>query len=192
VKFDIAAIGDGSVLSGSSSGRQLFATLVAALPDDPEKPEPIYLDFAGVAVATGSYLREGVIEFRNFARGRKTNFYPIIANANSDILDEILEVVMPRSDVIMACKLDDGGQVLWSRYIGKLDPLQRLTYDLVKEYRETTAVQLMERHDDGKRTTAWNNRLAALSSSGLISEEALGRTKIYRAFEGSWFDGRGL
>jgi hypothetical protein len=43
--------------------------LVAALPDDPEKPEPIYLDFAGVAVATGSYLREGVI-------GGKPTFIP--------------------------------------------------------------------------------------------------------------------
>ena len=114
------------------------------------------------------------------------------SNANTDILDEILEVVIPRGDVIMACKLGDDDEVLWSRYIGKLDPLQKLTYDLVKECRKTTAVQLMERNDDGKRTTAWNNRLASLSSSGLISEESAGRTKIYRTFEGSWFDGRGL
>jgi hypothetical protein len=192
VKFDIAAIGGGPVLSGSSSGRHLFAALVAGLPDDPDEPVPVFLDFSGVTVATGSYLRESIIEFRNFTRGRRTNFYPIVANANNDILDEILEVVIPRGDVIMACKLDDLGQVLWCRYIGKLDPLQKRTYELVKEYKKTTAVQLMERHEDGKRTTAWNNRLASLSSAGLISEEAVGRTKIYRSFEGSWLDGRGF
>lgn len=168
-----------SILSGAPSGRQLYAKLVAVLPSEPGSPEPLFLDFSGVVVATASFLRESILEFRKFVRGRKSNFYPVIANASADVIDEIFELVQPRGDVLMTCTVDDDGSILRSRHIGKLDPMQQLTFDLVNAQGEATATKLMEIERGDVKATAWNNRLASLSSLGLICEKSSGRAKTY-------------
>jgi len=150
------------------------------LPAEPETPEPLLLDFARVEVATASYLRESVLEFRNFIRGRKSNFYPVVANAAPDIIDEISELMQNRGDVVMTCTTSEDGRVLQYQHLGKLDPMQKLTFDLVNSEGETTASKLMEIEKGGIKATAWNNRLAALSNLGLICEQSRGRAKTYR------------
>lgn len=180
LRLDVAELAGLPILSGAPSGRELYNKLVASLPTEPDYPEPIFLDFGKVQVATASFLRESILQFRDFVRGRKSNFYPVVANAASDIIDEILELVQPRGEVIMTCVVDDNGEVLRSRHIGKLDPMQKLTFDLVNAQGETTASKLMESEASGIKATAWNNRLASLCSLGLIYEQAQGRTKTYR------------
>ena len=189
MKFDIASLAGTAILSGAPSGRALFARLIAMLPEEPEAPELILLDFGNVEVATGSFLRESVLGFRNFVRGRKSNFYPVITNASANVADEIFEVVHPRGDVLMTCTTDDDGSVLRCRPVGKLDPMQQLTFDLVKRHGETSATKLMEIESSDVKATAWNNRLASLSNLGLIFEQSRGRAKTYRPIISEICDG---
>jgi hypothetical protein len=190
VIFDVAELAGGPILSGAPSGRQLYSKLVASLPAEPVSPEPLLLDFRQVEVATASFLRESVLAFRTFVRGRRSNFYPIIANASADVLDEIFELVQPRGEVVMTCSTDDDGSILRCRPVGKLDPMQQLTFDLVNVHGETTATKLMETEDSEVKATAWNNRLASLSNLGLICEQSRGRTKTYKPIFAGGSDGR--
>lgn len=190
VIFDVAELAGGPILSGAPSGRQLYSKLVAALPAEPMSPEPLLLDFREVNVATASFLREAVLAFRSFVRGRKSNFYPVIANASADVLDEIFELVQLRGEVVMTCSTDDGGSILRSRHVGKLDPMQQLTFDLVNTHGETTAAKLMEVEKSDVKSTAWNNRLASLSNLGLICEQSHGRSKSYKPIFRGGSDGR--
>jgi hypothetical protein len=178
--LDVAELAGGSILAGAPSGRQLYATLVGSLPEDPAYPEPLFLNFQRVEVATASFLRESVLAFRTFVRGRKSSFYPAIANATAEIIDELVELTYARGDVVMVCTIDDDGQILRCQLVGKLDPMQQITFDLVNELGETTTNQIMKADDSKIKATAWNNRLSSLSSLGLICERSQGRTKIYK------------
>jgi len=76
---------------------------------------------------------------------------------------------------------------------GKLDPKQRLTFELVHERGETDASELMRAYGDRehlRHTTAWNNRLAALVGRGLLMEITQGRAKRYRPIFGEIGNGR--
>jgi hypothetical protein len=188
--FDVAEMGGGSILSGAPSGRQLYGKLIAALPAEPMSPKPLLLDFRRVEIATASFLRESVLAFRTFVRGRRSNFYPVVANASADVLDEIFELVQPRGDVVMTCSSDDDGLILRCRHIGKLDPMQQLTFDLVNAHGETTAAKLMEIEKGEVKATAWNNRLASLANLGLICEQSHGRAKTYKPIFAGGSDGR--
>lgn len=188
--FDVAELAGGSILAGAPSGRQLYSKLVAVLPAEPVSPEPLLLDFRRVDVATASFLRESVLAFRTFVRGRKSNFYPVVANASADVIDEIFELVQPRGEVVMTCSTDEDGTILRCRHVGKLDPMQQLTFDLVNAHGETTASKLMEIEKGEVKATAWNNRLASLSNLGLLCEQSRGRTKTYKPIFAGGTDGR--
>jgi hypothetical protein len=178
--LEVAELAGSTILSGAPSGRQLYARMVEVMPAEPEKPEPLFLNFERIQVATASYLRESVLAFRTFVRGRKSNFYPAVANANADVIDELVELVHLRGDVLMACTVGEDGTVLRCQHIGKLDPMQQLTFDLVNREGETTATKLMEIDDSLVKVTAWNNRLVSLSNLGLICEQSNGRAKTYK------------
>ncbi|MDR4308494.1 hypothetical protein IHQ68_17890 [Chelatococcus sambhunathii] len=160
-----------------------MSRLVEATTAEPANPEPVFLDFSSVQVATASYLRESVLAFRDLVRGRRSTFYPVIANANDDVRDELKELMRLRGDVLMVCTLGPAGDVNMARLIGDLDPKQRMTFDLVHEHGETDAGELMRAYGESeglKHTTAWNNRLAALAARGLLMEVSQGRAKRYR------------
>ena len=176
------ADGDGLVLAGAINGRKTLAKLVERTGREPAVPEPVFLDFTGVEVATASFLRETVLSFRDTVRGRRSNFYPVIANANDLVADELSVLVAPYGDVLMLCSLDENGQAHQPRLAGDLDPKQRVTFDLVRERGETDAAELMREHgkSEGVQQTAWNNRLASLAGLGLLVELSQGRAKRYR------------
>lgn len=183
MRVNMSAVGKGSVLSGALNGKAALGRLLAATTAEPSNPEPVFLDFSGVEVATASYLRESVLAFRDLVRGRRSTFYPVIAGPNDDVRDELAELMRTRGDVLVACKLDADGEVIEVGLIGDLDPKQRMTFDLVRKRGETDAGELMRAYGKSERlkhTTAWNNRLAALASRGLLIEVSQGRTKRYR------------
>jgi len=176
------ADGDGRVLAGALSGRKVLAKLVEGTGQEPNAPEPVFLDFEGVEVATASFLRESVLAFRDTVRRRRSNFYPVIANPGELVADELAVLVAPHGDVLMLCSLDKNGEPHQPRLAGDLDPKQRVTFDLVRERGETDAAELMREHgeSEGVKQTAWNNRLAALAGLGLVVELSQGRAKRYR------------
>jgi len=179
--ISIRTIAGTAILSGAQRGQTIFAKLINAATSEPSAPEPIFLDFSEIEVATASFLRESVLAFREFVRGRRSMLYPVIANANQAIREELLILIMPRGDAIMSCSLSGEGKVSDASLIGTLDPKQRLAFDLVNVRGETDAGELMRDFGEGlKSATGWNNRLASLAALGVVMEISEGRSKRYR------------
>ena len=181
MRIHMSELGNAEVLAGAVNGRKVLEKLLERTDKEPAAPEPVFLDFAGVNVATASFLRETVLAYRDTVRRRRSHFYPIIANANQ-VVEEELKVLVTDGDVLMLCLLDENGLPREARLLGKLDPKQRLTFDLVQKRGVTDAAELMRDHGEGEniKKTAWNNRLAALANLGLVVESTEGRTKRYR------------
>lgn len=188
MKIDMKDVGQGQVLAGAANGQTALRRLLEMVPVEPETPQPLFLDFQEIEVATASYLRESVVAFRNVIRGRDSEYYPVIANPNNSIRDELLELARARGDVFMTCDLTIDARIDRAVLVGELEAKQRLTFDLVQQRGETDAGELMREYGEREKTrhaTAWNNRLSTLSSLGLIIEIRHGRLKRYRPlFEG--------
>ncbi len=142
----------------------------------------VYLDFEGIEVATASFLRECVLEFRDTIRRRFLNCYPVVANANEVVVDELTVLLKPQNDVLMLCLLDADETPSKPYLLGELDPKQKVTFELVSKLGTTDVRELMDEASDSDKVgrTAWNNRLASLSKLGLVIEESYGRSKKYR------------
>jgi len=168
--------------AGALEGQKLLVSLLERVMKEPEAAEPLYLDFAGIEIATASFLRECVLGFKDTVRGRQMSYYPVVANANYTIEEELRILLKSLGDVLMLCEISDDGEPRAPRLVGKLDPKQQVTYDLVKKLGEVDAGRLM-RETDGSEAigqTAWNNRLASLNRLGLLVEMNQGRSKHYR------------
>jgi hypothetical protein len=174
--------GNGAVLAGAPNGRRTFARLIEATSHEPAAPEVLFLDFDKVEVASASYLREAVVAFRDAVRSRRSNFYPVVANANQQVEEELAFLVTPTGNALMSCRLGNEGTVTGAVLIGDLDPKQRLTFTIISEHGETDAAELMRSHsaEEEVKQTAWNNRLASLALLGLVCELSQGRSKRYR------------
>lgn len=174
---------DATVLAGARSGARLFAALAAALPPPARTAQPLYLDFSEVVVATASFLRESVLPLKALARTVRSSWYPVVANASPEILEELEVVCSARSDAILACRVTDQGNVHSLTLVGSLDAKQRDAYEFVISSGGTTAKMLMEATATAERAalspTAWNNRLSALVEKGIVSEVSEGRQKVY-------------
>ena len=160
----------------------MLTHLLRATAVEPTSPQPIFLDFTGIDVATASFLRESVLAFRDIVRGRRSVIYPIVANAGEAVKEELDELVKSRGGVLMTCELGDDGTVSNPSLIGQLDPKQQLTFDLVRQRGETDAMELMRDFGGSEDvgSTAWNNRLSSLVALGLVIEMSFGRTKRYK------------
>ena len=182
VRIRLFELAGAEVLAGARAGRTTLGHLLDLVSDGVEEPEPVYVDFEGVEVATASYLRESVVEFRDAVRRRWTHWYPVVANANHSIVEELAILMAVRRDVLVCCLLDDDGRPSVPRLVGELEPKQRVAFDLVQRLGEADAGELMAESGDSEEVgqTAWNNRLASLSRLGVLMELSEGRGKRYR------------
>lgn len=175
-----ALMGGQQILSGSADGRRLLAALVAATPVS--APPVLFLDFTGIEVATVSFLREGVVAYRDFVSASRQGTCPIIANASPAVLEELEFFLEARNDAMWSCRMDGHGDAVNHKILGQLDPVQKKTFDLVARLRSTSAPELAAGSPDEKiGTTAWNNRLSALVAKGLLIEERRGKLKVYKS-----------
>lgn len=168
-----------ATLAGSAMGRQMLAQLI-------EKTKPVaeptlaFLDFAEVDIATGSFLREAVMGFRDFCRNAAGMIYPVVANANATIEEELATYLRGRNDAVWACGLDADGAATDPHILGELDTGQLSTIQLIAQHYPISAPELAKlRPDDKIGTTAWNNRLATLSGKGMLKEVRHGKTKLF-------------
>lgn len=172
-----------SILAGAVNGKTVFANCVSMIGDEPDQPMALFLDFADIDVATASALRESVVALKAYKRSINSNLYPVLANINESIEDEIQVLMDARNDAIIACILTSDGGVTDIRLIGNLDPKQAITFELVINLNGADASSLMKKFGAEEKTistTAWNNRLASLVQRGLLREFTNGRSKFYR------------
>jgi hypothetical protein len=169
------------VLAGSAEGRAFLARMVQKTGRDPAEPEAILLDFTGIGVATSSCLREAVVQLRDMLRSRRSNFYPVIANAGDAVMEELTMLLRDHGDAMLACVIDEKGRPQNVEPIGRLERVQQRTFELVVEKGEIGAVEAQALFPGETATVpAWNNRLSALAERGLVVELSRGRLKRYR------------
>jgi len=181
MKFEMQAHAQDGVLASALTGQKVFAAMAGATKAKPE-PEIAFLDFSGVAVATMSFLRESVVAYRNHARSHWSTVYPVVANLAAPIREDLELFLRDRGDAMVVCELDGAGHATNVQIVGRLDGKQDLTLRAVVEQGEIDATTLAERYKDENPVspTAWNNRLAALATKGLVIESSSGRSKRYR------------
>jgi hypothetical protein len=183
MKIDMRALANDTILAGAVAGKAVFVRLIAATGSEPEEPTALIMDFGGVEVATASFLRETVFASKTYMRARQSSLYPVVANLNDEIRDELAVLTEALSDAIISCEISSSGLLSNIQLIGKLDPKQQLTFDYIIENRVADANTLKERLGDtekAKNTNAWNNRLAGLVARGVIKEFSRGRAKFYK------------
>lgn len=169
------------VLAGSAEGRSFLAQMVQRTGKDALEPEAVLLDFAKIDVATSSYLREAVVHLRDMLRSRRSNYYPVVANAGDAVMEELTMLLNDHGDAMLACVIDASGQARNVEPIGRLETIQQRTFELVNEKGEIGAVDAQKLFPKETTTvTAWNNRLTALAERGLVVELSRGRLKRYR------------
>ena len=171
------------VLGGATTGRLHKDCLLGKMAAEPSGPAVALLDFAGVEVATASWVREAVIGLRNCLRGRRSNWYPVVSGLAADVREEFLILLRQRSDALLECARYENGELRDAAPLGILDEKQRMTFELVNSRLETDAGELMRAYGEQEGTrhqTAWNNRLSGLAAQGLVAEISRGRSKRYR------------
>jgi hypothetical protein len=169
-----------SILATTQLGKRVFAALVGAT-SSPPSPTLLFLDFSGVEIATASFLREGVVTFRDHIREHVPHLYPVPANFAAEVKEELAEFLRDRVDAMAICNVTTREQPSAPQIVGQLDGKQLLTMNAALKQPEIDATALMERFpEENVGSTAWNNRLAALSLKGLLIETSLGRAKRYR------------
>lgn len=180
MKLSLRSIASGnSILSGSLLGRKVFADFIAQAPPV-ENPTVVFLDFEGVEVATSSFLRESVLAFRDTCSQSLVNLYPVVANANESVLEELQFYLRERSDAIWCCQVDEDGMISNPKIIGwsKLEDGQRQTLEYVKQLKRASAPMLFK-ENDAVQATGWNNRLSALAAKRLLIERREGKSKVF-------------
>lgn len=172
---------DDDVLAGAREGAGMLAKLIALLGQG-EITQLAILDYCDIRVATGSYLRESVLGFRNYCRQRTPAIAVVLANIDTVVVEELRSLLGATGDALVTCDLSTSGMPCKGRVLGSLEVKQRATLDAVLRLGEVDARAL---HEEFRRTetigvTGWNNRLASLAEKGILIEEREGRAKRFR------------
>lgn len=173
--------GNSSVLAGAPNGRNLLAKAIAEIKRCAE-PTPLFIDFAGVGVATASFLREAILGIRDRCWNAETNLYPVIANANDVVIEELRDLLDRRGEAMVTCQLNDDDKASNAAIIGVLEEKQETTLEAVKGLKRADASMLMEKFKATEKIgiTGWNNRLSSLAEKGLLIAITKGRKKYYQ------------
>lgn len=168
-----------STLAGAIPGQNALGLLIKKTPAV-SKAEVCFLDFSEVEIATASFLRESICAFRHYVRAHAPHVYPVAANMSDQTIEEFDSFLRLRNDAFLICRLNSSGEAANARLIGLLDGKQRNAFDEVLARQETDAPTLSRESNEEVSTTAWNNRLSALSAKGILIETTNGRGKFYR------------
>jgi hypothetical protein len=173
--LDLAALTQRSILTGVSGGDRCFDAVKGPLAGH-RNGEPVILDFAGVEALGGSALRrllQGVQGLKS-CEGSAV----VLANLSEDALAEADLVAETMRAPYIAAALTENELVL-PTVRGQLDDKVAKTLILVLQAGEADAQAICNLANESGVVTAWNNRLVALHSLGLLREHKVGKRKFY-------------
>src|SRR4029077_129079 len=166
------------VLAGSLSGRNMSNALWEIAKSG--SPGLVVIDGAGVDVATSSFLREGIVGLRTFARREKPDLYPVLSNLEPNVEEELVGLLNQMGEAFWIFDISQG-VVKKYRLIGRIDPKLKETLELIERGKGYDAATLWKgtNSTESVGVTAWNNRLASLSKQGLVFESKVGKQKYF-------------
>ena len=173
--LSLAATVGAKALAGAAAGRAAAARLQTATAT---LPTPWVLAFDGIELITASAFREAVLSIVRWAAddGRAC----LLANVNEVTCEEGLIAAAQSGSVLLFCKLD-GLTISDVVARGPLDAKLETTFGLVLKLGEADAKAVSDASGEDTVTTAWNNRLVALTRIELLTERKVGKTKYYTA-----------
>src|SRR4051812_46330751 len=106
MRIALTDLGLGDVLAGATNGTNASSQFVARV-RSLTAPTVVYLDFSGISVATGSFLRESVLGFRAYCRRSQQNLALVVANMNDLVREELRDLLLSRREAIVCCALGE-------------------------------------------------------------------------------------
>lgn len=173
----VSEIARSSDLAGAADGAAWFQRARSDL--DAARPGLYALDFAGVRLATVSWLREGALALCKYAAAMRPDLRLIVANLSQLAREEYEVALDATGSVLIAADLESGSQLRNPVVMGRLDPALRDTL-LAVESRPEFDATFVSRAIPGVGLSAANNRLAALEAKGILTSERRGRSRLYR------------
>lgn len=172
--WSLVELAETDVMAGVPEGRHLLGRMFqeAAVLGG---ATVVLLDFAGVRVATASFLRESVAAFRSQSRRQSDGAYPVLSNVPTTVLDELKLL----GEVWPVCETEPGtGRVVRSWIEGNLEAKQQQTFQLVDRHGPMDVKTLSELNpSEHVQLPAWHNRIRALVERGILVERTTGRGK---------------
>lgn len=173
----VSEIARSTDLAGAADGAAWFQ---AARPRiDAAAPGLYAIDFAGVRIATVSWLREGVLALCRYAASMRPELR-FVATTLAPLVREELEVALDATGAILiAAEIEPNSRPTRPIVLGRLDAALRDTLQAVDGKPEFDAT-FVSRAIPGVGASAANNRLAALEAKGILLSERRGRSRLYR------------
>lgn len=171
-RITIREIAQAAVLAGKYRG-EAFAPALLACAENVPALGVLELDFAGIEVLTSSFFKAGIYPIweRSF---RRPGFFPMVVGSSPAVADDI-ELVFQGTGA--AAWSSARGDWTDAQLLGTLEPPLA---NILSSARSgpVSALELYE-NDRSIGSTAWSNRLAALSSQRLLRPEKAGRQIFY-------------
>lgn len=174
-RLELAKLTGRSILTGVSGGDRCLDAVKGRLVDH-MPGEPVVLDFARVEALGGSALRRLIqgIQALTSCEGSAM----VLANLTADGLEEadLVAEAMHLPFIAATCNGDELSDMVIR---GRLDEKVAKTLRLVLQAGEADAQSVSQLANESGVVTAWNNRLVALHSLGLLRERKVGKRKLY-------------
>ncbi|HEX4410232.1 MAG TPA: hypothetical protein VH206_15770 [Xanthobacteraceae bacterium] len=169
---------ESAVLAGSSAGRRMCNLLLESA--KASQPGLFLLDASGVDVATSSFMREAIVEFRNLVRRDMPDIYPVLTGLKPDVEEELVGLLNQIGEAFWLFEISKR-IIKKHRLIGRIDPKLKETLELIERGHGYDAATLWKSTNSTESVgvTAWNNRLANLSRQGLVFESRVGKQKYF-------------
>jgi hypothetical protein len=166
------------ILRGRPLGRKHFAKMCDLLSES-APGEFVYLDFANIRAANGSWLNSSVAELFRWAGRDQVDIFPVLLNFPKKDFDE-LELVAQINKACYPCTPSESDPLKQVSLVGHLEPTLRRTLGAVIQNRRVTGASLSAANaEEGIGATGWNNRLRDLNLLRLIARHKAGRRQIY-------------
>lgn len=178
--LDISELYGSKTLAGTGAGKAFLPRLLqeASFPSQ----AIVAVDFRKTDLVTASFFRMSFKAFRDYARNQ-ADFFPVYICKNKATLEEVEAYADDIGDAFLFAELDRNGEMVRPHLVGKLDEKQIRTLQALTEVGESDAAGLFTKYPETpplSTSAAWSNRLASLASKGLITERAVGRSKLFK------------
>jgi len=174
--ISIAGLAGATELGGAADGARWYLQVRPRL--EPLTPGVLILDFAGVRLATVSWLREGVIALIREVSTSKRGVIPVAVNVDGLVREEIEIALEATNTVLIAAAMKASGTPSHPELLGHLDAALKETLVAVGD-NTTFDASVVSKSLPYVSLSAANNRLSALESKGILKSARRGRGRIY-------------
>lgn len=166
-----------SELAGATDGSAWYQAARSLIDGAPEGA--FVVDFAGIRIATVSWLREALIALLKYAGTMKPDLVLVVANLSDLVMEELQVALDATGTVMIVASFSPPADIAAPRVLGHLDPSLRETLMAVGDQQSFDA-PLVCKALPHVGASAANNRLVSLEAKNILRSHRSGRSRVYR------------